>query len=76
MSPAAGGPDAGGDQGGRRAAAVLGLALLGGAGTGVVAVLVGVASLLPGGEGAVAAGVCFLAAGLSFGLLANALLRR
>lgn len=67
---------AGPDSGGRRTASILALALLGGAATGVVAFLVGLLSLLPGGDGAVAAGLCFAAAALSFGLLANALLRR
>ncbi len=64
------------DTGGRRRVdAVVALALLGGSATGVVAFLVGLLALLPGREGTVGAGLCFLAAGVAFGLLANALIR-
>lgn len=57
----------------RRLDSIIGLAALGSAVTGVVSL---VAALFPLFSGEfLAAGVCLLAAALSFGLLANAVLR-
>jgi len=57
----------------RRLDAIIGLAALGSAVTGVVSVVVALFPLFSGEF--LAAGVCLLAAALSFGLLANAVLR-
>ena len=57
----------------RRSGTILGLALMGSAVTGVVSFI---AALLPFLSGEfLAAGVCLTAAALSFGLLANTVLR-
>lgn len=53
---------------------VIGLAAMGGSVAGVVSFLAGLLALLRGEL--TAAGVCFAAAGLTYGLLANAVLRR
>jgi hypothetical protein len=51
----------------------IGIAVFGGAITGIVAIVVGIATALTGE--AVGAGLALVGAALSFGLLANALLR-
>jgi hypothetical protein len=58
----------------RRASWLIGLATLGAAITGVFGLFAGLLAFLSGQWQAV--GVCLLAAGLAFGALANALLRR
>lgn len=64
-----------GERSGRaRADGMIGLALLGAYAAGVLALVVGL--LTAARWDTVGAGICFLAAGTSFGLAANALLRK
>ena len=58
----------------RRTSWVVGLATVGSGITGVIAFLAGIFSFLSGQWQP--AGVCFIAAALAFGMLANAVLRR
>lgn len=58
----------------RRFRGTMALAVIGGAATGVLALVIGVLAYLNGNGST--AGTCLLAAAVAFGLLANALLRR
>ncbi|HSA57206.1 MAG TPA: hypothetical protein VLE53_15950 [Gemmatimonadaceae bacterium] len=58
----------------RRFRGTLALSVIGGSATGVLGLVFGVLSFLS--DDGAAAGSCFLAAAVAFGLLANALLRR
>jgi hypothetical protein len=62
------------EKGRRWVESMVGIAVLGSLLTGVLSLIVGVIALL--GDEFVTGGVLFVAAGLSFGLLANAVLRQ